>query len=121
MGALALLALAGARHQDAKHLRTRGRSYADYLAATSAIPFAAILAGRQRLVWRELPLAAGALGLGAAVVLRSLHASLFAAGGLYLVLAVAAGGGLASARSWLRSRAVRAGALTRPGLEAVRR
>jgi len=57
MGSLALLAIAGARHQDAKHLRRRGQPYADYLAITSTIPFAAILAGRQRLVWRELPLA----------------------------------------------------------------
>lgn len=104
MGALALLAIAGARHQDAKHLRLRGRPYADYLAVTSTIPFAAIVAGRQRLVWRELPLGTLAAGVGAAVVLRLVHDGLFADGGLWIVLAAVGGGGIASLQSWLRAR-----------------
>src|SRR5207245_11692690 len=63
-GSLALLAIAGTRHQDAKLLARSGQPYADYLAATSAVPFAAVLAGRQRFVWRELALGALAAGLG---------------------------------------------------------
>lgn len=104
MGGLATLAIAGARHQDAKHLERHGRPYAEYLAATSFLPFAAILAGRQRLVWRELPLGAAALGLAVAAGLRFIHPSLFAGGGRWMVLAIAAGGMVATLQSWLRAR-----------------
>lgn len=117
MGALAVLALAGARHQDAKHLQRQGRAYAEHLAVTSFVPFAAIVAGRQRLVWRELPLAASVIGLGAAVLLRSVHAYLFAADGWWLVIAVAGGGAVASVQSWRRVRRRDGGAV----LAAVRR
>ena len=55
MGSLALVAGVGAWFQDRKLLALRGQGYRDYLAVTSAIPFAAILAGRQQLVWAELP------------------------------------------------------------------
>ena len=116
MGALALLALAGSRHQDAKHLRLRGRPYADYLAVTSTLPFAAIVAGRQRLVWRELPLGTLAAGVGAAVLLRLGHDGLFADGGRWLVLAVVGGGAVASVQSWLRARRLQA----RGSLQRVR-
>jgi len=85
-------------------LRRRGQPYADYLAVTSTIPFAAIVGGRQRLVWRELPLGTLAAGVGAAVVLRLVHAGLFADGGLWIVLAAVGGGGIASLQSWLRAR-----------------
>lgn len=104
MGGLVALALVGARHQDARHLRMRGQPYADYLTATSILPFGAILAGRQRLVWRELPLGALAAGVGVAVVLRLVHASLFAQGGLWIVLAVVGGAVVASAQTWRRAR-----------------
>jgi uncharacterized membrane protein len=104
MIALAVLALVGARHQDARHLETRGRPYAEYLAATSTMPFAAIVAGRQRLVWRELPFGALAVGVGVALLLRLVHASLFAGGGLWIVLAVVGGAAIASAQTWLRAR-----------------
>jgi len=104
MGALALLSLAGARHQDARHLAARGQPYADYLAVTSMLPFAAIVAGRQRLVWGELPIATFAAGVGVAVVLRLVHTSLFAQGGLWIVLAVVGGAVVASTQTWLRAR-----------------
>ena len=104
MGGLALLSLAGARHQDARHLRARGKPYADYLAVTSMLPFAAIVAGRQRLVWSELPFGALAVGVGVAVVLRLVHASLFAQGGLWIILAVVGGAAIASTQTWLRAR-----------------
>jgi hypothetical protein len=89
-------------------LRLRGRPYADYLAVTSAVPFAAIVAGRQRLVWRELPLGALAGGVGAAFVLRLVHGSLFADGGRWITLAIVGGGAVASVQSWLRARRRRA-------------
>lgn len=111
MAGFAVLGIAGARHQDARNLVTRGRAYADYVAVTSIVPFAAVLAGRQRMVWSELPIAGFALGLGLAALLRLAHGSLFAAGGRWILLAVVAGGGLASAQSWLRSR--RIGALAK--------
>src|SRR5207249_2578245 len=69
-GGLALLAIAGSWHQDAKLLARRGEPLAEYLSATSWLPFAAIAAGRQRLVWRELSLGAVAVGLAIAAGLR---------------------------------------------------
>src|SRR5262249_54119579 len=52
---LALVAFVGAWHQDRKLHALRGAAYGRYLATTSTLPFAAIVAGRQRLVWNELP------------------------------------------------------------------
>src|SRR6266478_2601711 len=101
---LALVAIVGARHQDAKFLARRGPAYEEYVRATSAIPFAALLAGRQRLIWRELPLRALLGGLGIALLLRAGHAGLFAAGGNWIVLAVVGGAGAATFQSWRRAR-----------------
>ncbi len=101
---LALVAIVGARHQDAKFLARRGPAYEEYVRATSAIPFAALLAGRQRLIWRELPLRALLGGLGIALLLRAGHAGLFAAGGNWIVLAVVGGAGVATFQSWRRAR-----------------
>lgn len=88
---LAALAALGTLHQDAKLRRLRGAPFAAYLAATSSLPFAAILAGRQRLVVRELPLAGLATGLAVAWALRQVHASLFAARGAWVLLVVFGG------------------------------
>jgi uncharacterized membrane protein len=93
MLALAALATLGTRHQDAKLRRLRGPSFGAYLEATSALPFAAIAAGRQRLVWHELPLTGLAIGLAAAAALRWAHADLFAHRGAWVVL-VTVGGAL---------------------------
>jgi uncharacterized membrane protein len=107
MGGLALFAALGAWLQDRKLLALRGRPYADYLAATSALPFAAIAAGRQRLAWRELPYGMLALGLALAWALRVLHARLFDHGGAY-VIGVAVVGPLAILLGeWRRERRVR--------------
>ena len=103
-GGLALLAIAGARHQDAKLLRVRGRPYAEYLSATSAVPFAAILSGRQRLVWRELPLGALAAGLALAFTLRAVHGAIFAQHGTWVIAAVLGGAAIATLQSWRRAR-----------------
>jgi uncharacterized membrane protein len=107
MGGFAVLGMAGARHQDAKYRRMRGRAYEDYAAVTSIAPFAAIVSGRQPFVVRDLPLSAFAIGIGLSVLLRLSHASLFANDGLWLVMAVGGGGALASAQSLLRARRLR--------------
>jgi uncharacterized membrane protein len=104
MAGLALVAGVGAWHQDRKLLRLRGAPYAEYLAATSALPFAAILAGRQRLAWSELPVGLSLLGLALAWTLRAVHASLFAYGGAFVIGAVVGGAGAILASEWRRDR-----------------
>jgi uncharacterized membrane protein len=101
---LALVAVFGAWHQDAKLLARRGAPYAEYLRATSTVPFAALLSGRQRIVWGELPAGALLAGLGLAVLLRSGHDGLFAHGGAWIVATVLAGAGIASIQSFRRAR-----------------
>jgi uncharacterized membrane protein len=101
---LALVAILGAWHQDAKFLARRGWVYGEYLRVTSAVPFAAILSGRQQLVWRELPAGALLAGLAFAMLLRAGHAGLFAAGGTWIVVAVVGGGAIATLQSWRRAR-----------------
>ena len=103
-GGLALFAFAGAWHQDRKLLAGRGADHAALMARTSIVPFAAILAGRQRLVARELPVGALALGGVAAWALGGpAHASIFAHGGAYVVIAVVGGAALASLQAWQRA------------------
>jgi uncharacterized membrane protein len=103
-GGFAGLGLVGAWHQDRKLLRLRGERYAAYVAATSTIPFAAILAGRQRLVLRELPLGALAAGVVVAALLRARHDSLFANGGLWLLAIVLGGAAVQVVQGWRRGR-----------------
>ena len=102
MGSLALFAGVGAWFQDRKLLALRGQSYADYLAATSSIPFAAIMAGRQRLVWGELPFGTLLLGLALAWALRTVHAHLFDHGGAYVIAALVLGPLLILLLEWRR-------------------
>jgi len=112
--ALALFSSVGAWHQDRKLLARRGAPYAAYLAATSAVPFAAILAGRQRLVWRELPIRRLLAGVAAALALRIGHDGLWAHDGAWITGAVVGGGALALINAWRRSRRVRRPARSAP-------
>jgi uncharacterized membrane protein len=114
MGGFAVLGIGGALHQDAKYRRARGQAYAEYAAATSIVPFAAILRGRQAFALGDLPIGAFVVGIGLAVVLRLSHASLFAHDGLWIVVGVSGGGALASVQSWLRARRVAAREAARP-------
>jgi uncharacterized membrane protein len=116
MGSLALFAVAGAWFQDRKLLALRGRPYADYLAATSMLPFAAVAAGRQRVVWRELPYGMLALGLALAWALRALHARLFDHGGAYVIAALVIGPLVILAAEWRRDQRVRRRAPTVAGV-----
>jgi uncharacterized membrane protein len=66
----------GARHQDARLARDRP-GYVEFARETSLVPFAAIVAGKQRLVADEMPWASLATGVVAALALRHWHGSLF--------------------------------------------
>src|SRR5207244_3013412 len=68
------------------------------------LPFGAILAGRQRLEWRELPAGALVLGVVLAVVLRTVHGSIFAHGGAWVIAAVLGGAALGGVQSLHRVR-----------------
>jgi uncharacterized membrane protein len=100
---LAVFALAGARHQDRKLLAERGAGHGAFMAQTSSVPFAAIVAGRTRLAPRELPCGALALGGATTCALRAVHPDILARGGAWVVLAVIGGALLASIQSWQRS------------------
>ena len=86
-----LLVTLGAWLQDRKLLRRHGAPYADYLAVTSGVPFAAIAGGRQRLVWRELPFGLLAFSALLAAGLRTIHSSIFAAGGAWMMGVIVGG------------------------------
>jgi uncharacterized membrane protein len=53
-GSIAFLALYGTRRIDAKYAARRPELWRRFVRATSNLPFAAILAGRQSLVWEEI-------------------------------------------------------------------
>ena len=97
-----VLVTLGARLQDRKLLRRYGAPYAEYLAATSAIPFAAIAGGRQRLVWEEIRLPMLALSIVMVVALRWVHASIFAAGGAWMMGVVVGSVVLLQLATWAR-------------------
>ena len=101
---VAVVAIVGAWHQDRKLLTLRGRPYEAYLAATSLVPFAAILAGRQRLVWRELQYGTLAVFAGVAVWLRTVHGAIFAHDGAWVITATLGGAAVLGLASALRAR-----------------
>ncbi len=105
---LALLAVVGSRHQDYKLLHRGGEAYQHFLATTSMLPFAAIISGRQRLAWSELPWRGLLIGLAVAWALRTLHQWILAYDGapaLGAVLIFVIFAGLASVVSARRGRA----------------
>jgi uncharacterized membrane protein len=75
-GGFLLTALGGAWHLDRRMAATEGARWQRFTAVTSFVPFAALLAGRQRWAWGELgrPVA---WGLGVFVLLLFLHVHLF--------------------------------------------
>jgi uncharacterized membrane protein len=103
-GGLAVFAIIGAWHQDRKLLLLRGRPYGTYMSATSALPFGAVLAGRQKVVWRELPGAALAMGLAAAFGLRAAHGGILSAGGAWVIGVTAALPLVLGFEAWQRVR-----------------
>jgi uncharacterized membrane protein len=73
-GSLALVALAGTASIDAKRRRLQGPAWEAFAAQTSIMPFAAILAGRNRIDWREIGLWRPAAAVAAYVLLLGGHA-----------------------------------------------
>ncbi len=76
-GTFAGLALLGTRLIDRKLAARRGAEWQRFAAVTSNLPFAAILAGRQRLVLAEIGWARVAVALALYGVLLALHPWLF--------------------------------------------
>ncbi|MEM7122166.1 MAG: NnrU family protein [Pseudomonadota bacterium] len=72
-GALALLAYAGAASQEARKRQQLGRTWDGFEQTTSFIPFAAIIAGRNKFVWREIGLWRVLLAVIAYVALIKFH------------------------------------------------
>jgi uncharacterized membrane protein len=98
-----LLAVVGAVLQDRKLLLRRGEEHAAYLAATSSVPFLAILRDRQSLALHELPWLFLGLGLPGAWATRALHGTGYGPG---LVMTLLVLGPLwFGVRSSLRERA----------------
>src|ERR1700739_2346423 len=91
---LAVLAVAGERHQDGKLLQRGGEAYRHFLETTSMLPFAAIVSGRQRIAWDKLPVRGLTIAFAVAVTLRLVHDSIFAYGGLLVIAAVVGGVGI---------------------------
>ena len=78
-GGFALFCVIGCAHQDKRKRATRGAALDAYFAETSLLPFGAILAGRNRLVWSELPWLGLAIGAALATTLYLLHPRMFGA------------------------------------------
>ncbi|OGA25084.1 MAG: hypothetical protein A3I02_11540 [Betaproteobacteria bacterium RIFCSPLOWO2_02_FULL_67_26] len=76
-GGLLFFSLIGARHQDDRKRVTDRERLGPFFAETSFWPFVAILAGRNTLVWRELPWLALVIGAAAAVGIYALHPWMF--------------------------------------------
>ena len=72
-GTLAALALFGTRLIDSRYRDRLEDMWDSYAKETSNLPFAAIIAGRQRLVWSEIGWWRTALALGLYILLIMLH------------------------------------------------
>ena len=76
-GGFVVYAVTSAVHQDRRTFADGPEEVRQFQAQTSFLPFAAILAGRQKLALGEYSLAGGAISLGTFVVLRLSHHTLF--------------------------------------------
>lgn len=77
-GGMLAFSLAGAAHQDARKRVTDRERLAQFYSETSFWPFGAILSGRNRLEWGELPWLALGIGAAAAAGIYALHPWMFA-------------------------------------------
>lgn len=76
-GSFAFEGLIAPLNLDRKYRRRHGAAWDVFARQTSYLPFVAILRGRNRLVWRELPWLALALGLVAFWLALELHPRVF--------------------------------------------
>ena len=72
--AIGLLAIIGMNQIDRRKARTLGEEWSTYAAQSSVIPFAAIVSGRQRFVFKEIGWLPVLGGVGLYVILISAHA-----------------------------------------------
>jgi uncharacterized membrane protein len=72
-GGMLAFSLAGAAHQDARKRAIEEERLGQFFAESSFWPFGAIIAGRNRIIWRELPWIALAVGAAAAIGIYALH------------------------------------------------
>ncbi len=75
--AFVVVGLAGAAHQDRRLAAEGGAPMRQFQRETSLLPFAAILAGRNRIEWRELSLPVAGLAVLLWAALLGLHGRLF--------------------------------------------
>jgi uncharacterized membrane protein len=99
-----VLAVLGPMHQAHKLREKKGAAYASYLAQTSAVPFLAILQGRQQLVVSELPWMFLAVGALLAFLVGQGHEHVLAWHGAPLSIVVVGGSWLIGLITALRSR-----------------
>jgi uncharacterized membrane protein len=76
-GGLLAFSLIGAAHQDARKRITDPERLGPFFAQTSFWPFIAILGGRNRIAWGELPWIVLAIGVAAAIGIYALHPWMF--------------------------------------------
>jgi uncharacterized membrane protein len=76
-GGVLAFSVPGAAHRAARTRATEEERLGQFLAESSFWPFAAVIAGRNRVIWRELPWVALAIGAGAAVGIYALHSWMF--------------------------------------------
>lgn len=79
-GTFLLVALAGTVSIDQKRARRFGSLWERYAGRTSNVPFAAIIAGRNQMIWRELGIPKLLAALAAYVFFAALHARFFGVG-----------------------------------------
>jgi len=77
-GGMLAFSLAGAAHQDARKRAIEEDRLGQFFAESSYWPFGAIIAGRNRIIWPELPWIALAIGAAAAIGIYALHPWAFA-------------------------------------------
>lgn len=76
-GGMLAFSMLGAAHQDARKRAGENGGLEAFFEETSFTPFAAIVSGRNRLVWSELPWAGLAIGIAVAVAILLLHPWMF--------------------------------------------
>ena len=76
-GMFPALGIIGGIHQDQRKIRELGDRYRDFVAKTSFMPFAALLAGRVRWTGSDMPWAAIGAGAVLTIAIIALHPMMF--------------------------------------------
>ena len=76
-GTFPALGILGGLHQDTRKIRELGQSYREFMAQTSFIPFAALIAGRTRFARADIPWTAISAGIVLTAIIVALHPLIF--------------------------------------------